>query len=417
MMEEKNMRRWGVVLAVGLSIIMFSVDMNVVALALPVMGRAFHQTDAAMSAVMMVYSVPLTLLMLPAGLLITRWSPLTTFLVGVLGFGIASMICAFAPSFSVLLIGRAVQGAFGALIGSQGMAIATAAIEPHERGRAMGILGSMGPLGAIAGPALGGLILSVWEWPAVFLVNIPVVLIATVLALLCLPGVTFGTVTRSGFGQMGYLLRQPRFLGSLVILLAFSSASGALSYLMPFVLQDVHHLDLAASGFILLIPSLSMLIIGPPGGFLTDRLGVRLMMPLGWTISLIGLLMLLLTIATPTSALDLDWRLLLFGLGNGLAYGPLLTFMMSIGPRETLGAASALSNTARQFGFLCGPALVSLLWSWQATASMATRATSSVLVMLGLGIIALICTFLSVRGLPRTLTEEPQETVLEPVHE
>ncbi len=134
------MRRWIAILAIGLTVVMFSVDMNIVALALPEMGQAFRQTDEAMSVVILSYLIPLTLLMIPFGLMVTRWQVLTTFLVGITGFALASVLCAFSPSFSMLLIGRALQGTFGALMGTQGVAVVAAVVKPEERGRAMGII-------------------------------------------------------------------------------------------------------------------------------------------------------------------------------------------------------------------------------------------------------------------------------------
>ncbi|QBD83283.1 MFS transporter [Ktedonosporobacter rubrisoli] len=392
------MRRWGVVLAIGFSVFMFTVDMNGVGLALPIMGKTFQQSDATMSWVIASYSLPLTLLMIPFGLVITRWPPLATQLIGVGGFGLASILCALAPSFSFLLIARALQGSFGALLGTQGVALVAAAAEPHERGRAMGLIGAMGPLGSVTGPGIGGLLLASWGWPSIFLINVPVVLVTMILMLLCLPGVSFGSLQLSGLSQMGYLLRHSRFLWSLLTLLFFSSASGALAYLLPFGLQEVHHQSLALAGTTLLVTSLGMAIISPVGGYLSDALGIRLTMPIGWIVTLLGLLALLLTIATPTDALNLDWRLLVIGLGNGIAYGPLITLIMSIGPRETLGAASALSGVVRQFGFICGPISVSLIWSWQVGSHASERANSSVLLLLALSIACLIFALFSVRG-------------------
>lgn len=400
------MRRWGVVAAIGLSIILFAVDMNIVALALPTMGQAFQQTDAAMSMAIVSYAIPLTVLMIPSGLIVTRWPPLIIFLIGISGFGCASVLCAIAPSFNLLLVGRAVQGAFGALIATQGFALVAAVIKPHERGRAMGILGSMGPLGAIMGPGIGGLLLAHWDWPAIFWINLPITIVAIGIALFSFPGIVSNLPRSNGLGQMKILLSRPRFLGTLLILLAFSSGGGALAYLLPFTLQDVHHLDLVQAGIVLLVPSLAMVIMGPLGGYLSDRFGIRLLLPVGWVVTLIGLLTLLLAIATPTSMLDLGWRLFLMGLGNGMAYGPLLTLMMSIGPRETLGAASALSGVIRQLGFICGPALVSLLWSWQLTSKAADRAQSSLLLLIALTLIGLICALFAARGLLSPTSED-----------
>jgi MFS family permease len=99
------------------------------------------------------------------------------------------------------------------------------------------------------------------------------------------------------------------------------------------------------------------------------------------------------------------WRLLLFGLGNGVAYGPLLTFLMSAGPRETLGVASALSGVTRQLGFICGPLLVSSLWSLQVAANAAERMSGGVLVLIGLILVGLICTLLAVWRMPQPSVE------------
>lgn len=392
------MRRWGVVMAIGLAIFLFAVDVNSVALALPVMGKTFEQSDEAMSWVMLSYLLPQTLLMIPCGLVVTRWQPLLTQMLGVAGFGLASLLCAVAPTFGFLLVARAMQGSFGTLVVTQGVALIAVAVKPQERGKAMGIIGSMAPLGSIAGPGLGGVLLATWGWPSIFLINLPIVLVALALALWCFPGLTFSQSHSSGLGQMGQLLYQPRFLGTLLILLAYGAVSGALAYLLPFTLQEVHHFTLTLAGATLLVPSLAMALISPVSGMLVDRFGVRLMLPIGWLVTLIGLLTLSLAIAAPTSILNLDWRLLVIGLGNGLAYGPLLTFLMSIGSSDTLGAASALSGVTRQLGFLCGPVLVSLLWSWQVAAPAASRASSGLQLLIALALVGLIGALFSVRG-------------------
>ncbi len=406
------MRRWSAVLAIGLVIVMFGIDMNIVTLALPVMGRAFQQTDEAMSAVTLSYLLPFTLLMIPFGIVVTRWRILTAFLLGIAGFVGASVLCALAPSFIMLLVGRALQGVAAALMGTQGVAVVAVVVQPHERARAMGIIGSMGPLGGIAGPGLGGLLLSFWQWPVIFLINIPVGIIAAALALYSLAGVSFGSNPASGLSQMGRALRHTRFLLADLLLLVFATTGGALFYLLPFALQDVHRLPPALAGTTLLVPSIAMVIMGPLGGYLADRFGIRLLVPTGWGVTTLGLLTLLLTIATPTGALNLDWRLFLFGLGNGIAYGPLLTLLMSAGPREMVGAASAISGVTRQLGFILGPLFVSLLWSWQATSDSAERMSGGIWLLIALSLVGFICALFAVRGLPH-----PQPSAQTPAKE
>src|SRR5437667_1302873 len=185
-------RRWWAVVAVSLSIFLVALDMTIVALALPYIARHFHLAASLTSTVTLSYSVPLTLLILPCGVVITRFRPLTSFLVAVLGFGVGSIICGLAQDFSFLLLGRVIQGIFGSVIPTLGVAGAVTVVSPAERGRAMGIVTMLAPLGAVAGPGIGGLLLNYWGWSAIFFVNVPVCLLAILLACLSLRGVTFG---------------------------------------------------------------------------------------------------------------------------------------------------------------------------------------------------------------------------------
>src|SRR5262249_25746899 len=159
-------------------------------------------------------------LILPYGVVITRFRPLTSFLVAVLGFGVGSIVCGVAQDFWFLLLGRVIQGIFGAAIPTLGVALAAAVVSPAERGRAMGMVTTLAPLGGVAGPGIGGLLLNYWGWSAIFFVNIPVCLLAALLACLSLRGVTFGKApSGSGVRQMGKLLSHMQFLWALLALL------------------------------------------------------------------------------------------------------------------------------------------------------------------------------------------------------
>src|SRR2546421_8408161 len=159
-------RRWLAVSAIGLSLFLSALDATIVALALPPIAHHFQLSDSLASAVTLSYAIPLTVLILPAGDLIGRFRVLPTFLVAVLGFGLGSITCGLASSFPLLLVGRVVQGCFGAVIATQGIAVAAAVVSPGERGRAMGIVGALAPLGGVAGPGIGGLLLANFGWSA-----------------------------------------------------------------------------------------------------------------------------------------------------------------------------------------------------------------------------------------------------------
>src|SRR5438876_1689644 len=212
-------RRWLAVVAIGLSLFLSALDATIVALALPSIAHHFQLSDSLVSVVILSYAIPLTILILPSGDLIGRFNTLPTFLVAVLGFGLGSIICGLASSFLFLILGRVIQGCFGAVIATQGVAVAAAVVSPGERGRAMGIIGALAPLGSIAGPGIGGLLLASFGWSAIFFVNVPMCLLAALLGIFSLRGMRLGDrQSSSAYLQMAGLLRRSPFLQGLLAL-------------------------------------------------------------------------------------------------------------------------------------------------------------------------------------------------------
>src|SRR5437870_12961705 len=130
----QNERRWLAVTAIGLSIFLSALDATIVALALPPIAQHFQLSDSQVAAVTLSYTIPLTLLILPSGDLASRFRALPLFLIAVLGFGLGSVACGLAPNYALLLVGRVVQGCFGALIATQGIAVAAAVVAPSAGG-------------------------------------------------------------------------------------------------------------------------------------------------------------------------------------------------------------------------------------------------------------------------------------------
>jgi MFS family permease len=229
----------------------------------------------------------------------------------------------------------------------------------------MGIVGSLAPLGGVAGPGIGGLLLAHWSWSVVFLVNIPICGLVALLGLLSLRNVSLAdrrSPSANGFRQMGALLHRPSFLLGLLGFLCSVTIAGSLYYLFPFDLSSVQHFTPSTAGLLLLCMPLGMGIVGLLGGFLTDRYGARPFTLAGSGLLLAGLILLALVLARPTAAVDIAWRLLLVGIGMGLFNGPNQTLLMSVGTRETMGAASALSNLSSRIGSVFGPLMISVLW-------------------------------------------------------
>ena len=388
--------RWLAVITIGLSFFLAALDGTIVALALPVMAHHFRLSDSLASAITLSYALPMTLLILPSGDLVGRFHVLPTFLVAVLGFGLGSLLCGLTASFPLLLVGRAIQGGFGAVIATQGFAVAASVVPPTERGRAVGLIGSLAPLGAVTGPGIGGLLLSRWSWQAIFFVNIPICLLAALLGIWSLRGVNMGTRgpgASSGFQRMAMLLRQPSFLWSLLGFLTSTTIAGGLYYLFPFDLSKIQHFVPSTAGLLLLCMPLGMGLIGLLAGYLTDRYGARPLTLIGAGLILIGLLLLSLILAHPTSALDCTWRLALIGVGMGLFNGPNQTLLMSAGTRASMGAASALSNLSARLGSIFGPLLLAILWSFQA--DLARQMNSGGIVLATLAALIVFCAWMT----------------------
>ncbi|HYY91334.1 MAG TPA: MFS transporter [Candidatus Dormibacteraeota bacterium] len=364
--ESTTRLRWAAVLAVGLSLFLSALDSTIVALALPEIANRFQVSNSLVAAVTLSYAIPLTLLILPAGALIGRFRPLHLFVASVLGFGLSSAACGLAPNFPVLLAARAVQGSFAAIIATQGLALAAAVVLPRERGRAMGIVGTVAPLGGVVGPGVGGILLASYDWSSIFFVNLPIVLVASLTGLLSLRGVVLkgtGRGSSRDSNKTNSLLRNPRFLSGLLAFFFSVSASVALYYFLPFDLSGIQHIDSALSGLLLLCVPLGMVSIGVAGGYLTDRYHARPFILAGSGLLFIGSIALSLVVSTSTSELDLAWRLFLIGVGVGLFTGPNMSVIMNIGGREKIASASAISNLAGRLASVVGPLAVGVAWT------------------------------------------------------
>src|SRR5215204_4780633 len=178
---------WPAVVAVGIGVFMASLDMTIVAITLPSIGREFGAAPDVAQWVILAYNLPMIALMLPAGRWLEPVNRRTALVAAVAGFAAASAAAGASGSLGMLLAARAVQGIFGAVLSVAVLAIAGAVVHPSQRGQAMGLITTLGPLGSVAGPALGGLLVAGPGWRWIFLLNVPVCLVAIALALRWVP--------------------------------------------------------------------------------------------------------------------------------------------------------------------------------------------------------------------------------------
>lgn len=408
--DRRPRDRWVLIFAAGLAVFMASVDMSIVNVSLAAIEQDFGVPTSATTWVVLSYLFPLVGLALPSGRWLDSVGQRAALSFSVTGFAVASAASGLAPDIGWLLGARVLQGTFGALLFSLVPALATTAVRPEARGRAMGLITTMGPIGLVSGPALGGLLVDGLGWPWIFYVNVPVSVLVLLVGLWTLPpGRPLRVPDRSWIvesvllsGAVAALLLAlsltadvgPAWLalalvcvplllvwrslpvsfavrellgtrGVLAPHLALAAAAtciGAVFFISPFYLQRVLDTSVAVAGTTVLAFPAAMAIFGPLGGVLADWLGARRVALLGALLFTVGLLFLL-PLGDTWTPLDLAWRLFLAGMGNGLFNAPNMTMAMTHAPQRLLATAGASTSLSRQLGFALGPALATVTWS------------------------------------------------------
>lgn len=441
---------WSAVLAVALGVVLVGLDMTVVAVTLPLLGEHFHVSANTTQWVMLAYMLPLVALSVPAGRWLDRASLRAAFLLAVGGFGVTSLLIALAPSMPALLAGRFLQGVFGSLVGVVGMPIVARSVRPEHRARAMSIVLTLIPLSGVAGPAIGGILADTYGWRAVFLINLPIVVAAALLARrtitarapghrpLPLPStrqlaetgvlaVGMGALLLSvdSLGSSGYLLAGVLLASTVLAVIAWlrmaesqpvrgllhrralalpllalpmmTAGVGTVNFLVPYFLAGMGASP-TTIGAILLAVSAGMAVTSPIAGVLADRIGTQPVSAAG-AVTATGGMLALLAAGEASAPVDLIWRLALVGIGNGLFAGPNTTAILQHTPAELTGTSSGVTALLRTLGFALGPALGALAWT--ASGGGADGWQSGIAIVTAGSVIALLAALANTARKPR----------------
>ncbi|OLZ08052.1 MFS transporter [Sulfobacillus thermosulfidooxidans] len=403
---------WLVVSTVCIGAFMAALDASIVNVALPDMSTYFNASASLVSWVLIAYLLTLTTLLTLFGRLADMLGrrPLYTF--GFLVFIVGSAACGAAVNLPMLIVSRVFQAAGAAMLQANSVAIITATVPPSVRGRAIGFQGSAQAIGLSLGPAIGGGLIALFGWRAIFYVNVPVGLIGTAMAAMILPKdklsgkkTTFdwwGTLFMTPFlvlvmmaltEGMSWGWGSPRilgmFAGALFFLLAFiwrelkfraplvdmrlfkipvfsiGNFTGLLSYLamfgvlflMPFYFERVLNFDSAVSGLILTAVPLGMTVAAPKAGALADRYGPRLLTTGGMALTGLAIVGLAWTVAIHASLVPMIIELILVGAGLGIFTPPNNSSVMGSLPSSRLGVGGGILNMARSLGMAMGTAI------------------------------------------------------------
>ncbi len=405
------MRKGIILVSCCLSLLIVSMDATIVNVAIPNIRADLGATASQLQWVIDIYTLVLASLLLFSGATADRFGRRRTFQIGLTVFAIGSLLCSLSPNIETLIIARMVQAVGGSMLNPVAMSIITQVFTGRvERARAIGIWGGVVGISMALGPIVGGALIQVVDWRAVFWINLPICAAAIVLTAIFVPESRSATMrdvdpVGQGLGMtflfgVVYVLIEGPFRGwtdarivivGVVALVAFVlflryesrrsdpfidlrffrsipfasatmiavcafAAWGAFLFLMSLYLQDERGFSAMHTGLLYLPVAVGALIFSPLSGRLVGRFGSRPSLLIAGT--LITAATLMLTRLTATTAV---WQLLVFfavfGIGFSMVNAPITNAAVSGMPTDRAGAASAVASTSRQVGVSLGVAL------------------------------------------------------------
>jgi EmrB/QacA subfamily drug resistance transporter len=413
--EVDYSRKWYVMVAVGVGILLGTIDLSIVNIALPTLVREFNASFSTVQWVALAYMLTLSTLTLTMGRLGDMIGKKQIYIAGMVVFTIGSMLCGISSSIYWLIGFRVFQAIGAAMNSALGTAVIIEAFPPQERGKAIGAGGAFVSFGIIAGPAIGGLLIELISWRWVFFVNIPIGIVGVILALRFVPNIKnekgqrfdywgAGTVfisqlalllaltvgQRIGFvnpiiiglfttGLLFFIffyLVELKFDHPMVDLKIFKNplfginlfngfisfvSIGGVIILMPFYLENVLNYHPLQVGLILAVLPVAGGIASPIAGVLSDRFGTRPIAVLGLLI-MVGGYVGLTTLDAQTTTLGYILKFIPIGLGIGIFQSPNNSAIMGAAPGHRLGLVSSLLPVTRALGNSAGIAAIGAFW-------------------------------------------------------
>jgi len=410
-------RKWFVLAAIAMAIFLGTIDGSIVNVALPTLVDEFDTTFAVTQWVVLAYTLTQTVLVLGIGRLGDMVGKKPIFVSGFIVFTIGSLLAGLSPGIGWLIGARVVQAVGAAMIFALGFAITTEAFPSSERGRALGINGTMVSLGIMAGPIIGGLILEAADWRWIFFVNLPIGIVGTITAIRFIPntrpiggqrfdwvgaglffvalltllvGLTTGQeagftspIVLALFGAsvaafVVFIAAERRVEQPMLDLTLFQSrdltvnlVTGFISFfalsglllLAPFYLTDVIGLSPRQVGFVLGAVPITMGIVAPLSGGLSDRIGSRPVTVAGLATMVAGYVVAAFWFEGATTALAAIVVGLIVGLGMGVFQSPNNSAILGAVPRDRLGITSGMLTINRTTGMLTGIAILGTFWA------------------------------------------------------
>jgi EmrB/QacA subfamily drug resistance transporter len=414
-----NRRRW-VTLNISIGVYMSTLDASIVNISLPTIIRSLNTDLTAVAWVVMAYLIVITGCLLLMGRLSDLFGQRRLYLIGFLTFTSGSALCGFSPTIYFLIGSRMIQGLGASALMANGPAILTTAYPEEERGKALGILGSVVSVGFLTGPILGGFLVEHLGWRSIFFINLPIGAIGIYLSSKVLERVVptgksrvdlwgaillfffltslllFLNQVVQGLAPLLWLwlflslfwfslfiiveLRSPSplvdlklfrrrlFISSLGASFLSFWMSAAHTFVIPFFLQNILEYSPSKAGMLIFPVALTIMVMAPFAGRFSDRVGVRIPATIG--LALTSLTVFSFTfLKLGTNDLDILWRQIVLGIGISLFNPANNSAIIGSLPREKVGLASSFLALSRNLGMVIGVAFAEMVIAFRLPAA------------------------------------------------
>ncbi len=410
--------KWWTLVAVCTGVFMLLLDITIVNVALPDIQTELDASLSDLQWVIDAYALSLAALLLTAGSLADLYGRRRVFTIGVVIFTIGSVACGASQDVLLLTVSRAFQGIGGAAMFATALALLANAFHGKDRGTAFGVFGATTGVAVAIGPVLGGVLTSGLSWRWIFFVNVPICLVAIVVALakvqeshdpragrpdwfgfvtfsLALGALVYGLIEagQQSWGEQKVvfllvasavllviflisqavqrqpmfdlaLLRKPTFTGGLIAAFGVSASIFSLLTFLVIYVQNVLGYSAVDTGVRFLYLSVASFFAAALAGRLTERVPVKWLIGPGFLVLGVGLL-LMLGIEADSSWTHLIPGLVVCGVGIGLINPPLASTAVGVVKVERSGMASGANSTLRQVGIATGIAALGSIFSHQ----------------------------------------------------
>lgn len=340
----------GITVTLALSMLLASLGTSIANIALPELAAAFPAPFAQVQAVVVAYLAALTLSVVSAGRLADRYGAKNILLAGLALFASASLLCALAPNLWLLIAARALQGIGAAFLMTLAMTLMRQTASAARIGRAMGLLGTVSALGTALGPTLGGLLIPLAGWRAVFWVLVPLAVLALILAVSLLPN---GSQRKSAQSSRLWSVINRELLPNLLINLLVAAVMMTTLVVGPFYLGAALGLTATQVGLVMSVGPLISIVSGVPSGHLVDAWGSRRVLVMGLLLLAAGSgLLALLPNAIGIAGYVL--AIIVLTPGYQLFQAANNTAALAQTPSQQQGTVSGLLGLSRNLGLIIG---------------------------------------------------------------